>query len=280
MSLFVSTNHNQHQLIMSFCYKCGKELTPGKPFCKHCGARVAPPIVTSNCANCGTPAKPGEKYCNVCGYSLSGTPPQPAAAISQPSNPNTGNTTAPASGPNSPGNHLQMPYAASQEPKKKKRNCLGCFFKSLIAVILLVVAGILSIYFFTDWLDDTTKELKSPVIESQVDGSDAAIENQIALDKADAKNLDEAINLTEEAFANADTNQLKNVLTGSSAIKYERVYREIQPYMKEYARSFKNRKPEKSNSFYALYSFTDETGKKYTAEFALTGDGTWKLVRF
>lgn len=165
-------------------------------------------------------------------------------------------------------------------PKKKKRSCLGCFFKSLIAGFLLVVTAILIIYFATDWLDDTARDSVNQAIQSQAEGNDIGIENEIALNKVDAKNLDEAVGQVEQAFANADTNQLKQVLSETSAKKYQGVYHEIQPYMKEYASAFAKRRLEKSNSLYAIYSFTDETGKKYTAEFTLTGDGTWKLVRF
>jgi hypothetical protein len=50
--------------------------------------------------------------------------------------------------------------------------------------------------------------------------------------------------------------------------------------MNEYALAFKNRKLVRSNAFYAIYSFKDERGTPYSAEFALATDGNWKLVRF
>lgn len=265
---------------MPFCYKCGNELTPGKPFCKHCGAQVAPVVQKLSCPNCGTPVNPNEKYCKICGHSQSDTPLETIVTTSQPDKLNTENAAGPATGPVNSDLHTQAAYIAPPPLKKKKRNCLGCFFKSLLVVLLLVIAGVLIIYFATDWLDDTKNDSQSQAIERQADGNNDEMETEIAISKTDAKNLDEAIRQVDDAFANADTNSLKQLLTETSAQKYTGVYHEIQPYMKEYSAAFKNRKLEKSNSFFALYSFTDENGKKYTAEFTLTGDGQWKLVRF
>ena len=73
---------------------------------------------------------------------------------------------------------------------------------------------------------------------------------------------------------------LKKMLTPSSQEVYKEVFREIKPYMSEYSKAFSNRKLKMSTPIYSLYEFTDEAGKKYTAEFALSDDGQWKLVRF
>lgn len=50
--------------------------------------------------------------------------------------------------------------------------------------------------------------------------------------------------------------------------------------MSEYSKAFKNRKLKISTPIYSLYEFTGDDGQKYTAEFALSDDGQWKLVRF
>ncbi len=35
-----------------------------------------------------------------------------------------------------------------------------------------------------------------------------------------------------------------------------------------------------SGPIYALYEFSNSSGRKFTAEFTLDDDGNWKLVRF
>jgi len=89
-----------------------------------------------------------------------------------------------------------------------------------------------------------------------------------------------AADLVEKAFTRADTVLLKQILTSGSLEVYNGVFREISPYMKDYAKAFRSRKLVMSGPVYALYEFSDGSGRKFTAEFTLGDDGNWKLVRF
>jgi hypothetical protein len=58
--------------------------------------------------------------------------------------------------------------ASFHKPAKKKRSIIGCFFKTILIVLLLAIAGIIAIYYTTDWLDDTDRETNIKNFESEV----------------------------------------------------------------------------------------------------------------
>jgi pSer/pThr/pTyr-binding forkhead associated (FHA) protein len=52
----------------SACLRCGKPITPGLPFCAHCGSRVTPIVEQGDCGNCGAPYNKGvDLFCARCG---------------------------------------------------------------------------------------------------------------------------------------------------------------------------------------------------------------------
>lgn len=64
------------------CAQCGRELTAGARFCRHCGAAVTadPAPAGKACPSCGTTAKPGARFCAKCGNDLLAAAP---AAVSE-----------------------------------------------------------------------------------------------------------------------------------------------------------------------------------------------------
>ena len=52
----------------SACLRCNKPISPGLPFCAHCGSRVTPVVEQGGCSNCGAPfAKGVDLFCARCG---------------------------------------------------------------------------------------------------------------------------------------------------------------------------------------------------------------------
>lgn len=264
---------------MSFCIKCGNEIIPGKKFCRHCGT---PAITISNgarCPACKTETNSDDKFCKSCGFLLKpvpvradNKPPEIPAyertiSYSQPvSNPPEDKTTG-----------IPPPFLVPKQGKKK-----GYFGKILIILALLIGIGAIALYFSADLFDksgtNATGELTGTDIPGIVSITDSISGNNLT--QISSGNPLEVAELTEKAFASADTNLLKQILTAQSLETYSAAFKEIQPYMAEYAKAFGNRKLVMSNNIYAVYSFTDETGTKYTAEFALGDEGKWKLIRF
>ena len=50
---------------MSFCNKCGAQLSDDSLFCNKCGAKVVQETVF--CEKCGNPLNDGDLFCNKCG---------------------------------------------------------------------------------------------------------------------------------------------------------------------------------------------------------------------
>jgi hypothetical protein len=216
------------------------------------------------CTNCGKENPQKARFCSNCGTPVNKEKPAPGPAPSTP-----------------------------PQPKKKKKGCIGCFFKGILILILILAGAIAVIYFTTDWLDEVKKEWDKIQMENTGTGSSANIsspetntpisaptEVPPGITVKESKNIQAIAGAVEEVFEKSDTTALKSILTEASAEKYKGVFTEIQPYMNEYAKAFKTRKLLWSNAFYAIYSFRDEQGTSFSAEFALTEDGNWKLVRF
>lgn len=249
---------------MPECKNCGKENPQNARFCGNCGTTLT--FEPKTCAHCGKILEEFEKFCSACGKQV--------------------NIEKPVHEPTPP---PLVPTPA----KKKKKGCLGCFFKGILILILILAGAIAVIYFSTDWIDQFMKEWDKIKIENTGSGSSsgaaspettapgsATKEISSGITPKDSKNIQAIAGTVEEVFAKSDTVGLKSLLTEASVEKYRGVYSEILPYMQDYAKAFKSRKLIWSNAFYAVYSFRDDQGTSFSAEFALTKDGNWKLVRF
>ncbi len=247
---------------MPFCKNCGKENHREARFCGNCGTALT--VERISCENCGKTLEKNEKFCSACGTAVNKEQPK----LSQ----------AP---------HFPPPA------KKKKKGCVGCFFKGILILILILAGAIAVIYFTTDLFDQVKQEWDKLNTETTGTGGStgttfpetgapvsAPTDVPSGTTQKESKNFQAIAGAVEEVFEKSDTTALKSILTEASAEKYRGVYAEIRPYMDEYAKAFKTRKLLWSNAFYAVYSFRDEQGTPFTAEFALAADGNWKLVRF
>lgn len=156
---------------MPTCNNCGKEIIPGKQFCLHCGTKVAMPEPLKYCTHCGAPIKGNGKFCPVCGKPVSVsyahiTPKDTQTVDDKIQNSNSINYgyTPPEKQPE----NVKKPLTSLNKPAKKKRSIIGCFFKTILIVLLLAIASIIAIYHTTDWLDDTDRETNIKNFESEV----------------------------------------------------------------------------------------------------------------
>lgn len=223
------------------------------------------------CKNCGAEISTGSNFCGNCGTKVSSTETKKKTSSSDP--------------------------AAKKAVNGKKGCKKGCLTPVLTILFILVIAGLSTVYYY--YLEDQEKfrdsgiatgseEAEEPRELTGTDipgivpigdegGKNNPVENVRSTESGDVK---KAADLVEKAFSGADTALLKQILTPASLEVYNGVFREISPYMKEYARAFKNRKLVMSGPIYTLYEFSNSSGRKFTAEFTLDDDGNWKLVRF
>ena len=256
---------------MPFCSNCGNVIKTGAKFCSKCGAQMsisdpgAGPV-------CHKPVAGDEKFCMHCGSTIAHAE---SGRISSPS---------PQVVPQPQASQLPPVYAqppVSGQVKKKKKS--GCVWKTLLILLFIGIAGITALWFYGDEPVGSETEYGEltgtdiPGIVSIDDTMSGETMNEITPDTGEPRQAAEAV---EDAFARADTTLLKQMLTPNSREIYKEAFKEIKPYMNEYSKAFSNRKLKLSTPIYSLYEFTDEAGKKYTAEFALSDDGQWKLVRF
>lgn len=261
---------------MSFCSQCGHALKAGAKFCSKCGAQMSVPGPGA-CPVCHKPVAGNEKFCPHCGASAgsrvsSHVSPESHAAIPPVIN-------APEPGHHSPPVAVTPPVSPVVHRKKKG----GCIWKSLLILVLLIVAAVTALYFYGDdgrVSGEGRGELTGTDIPGIVSMDDTLARESNAETNMDTGDPKQAAETVEDAFARADTALLKQMLTSVSREVYKEAFREIKPYMHEYSKAFSTRKLKISTPIYALYEFTDESGKKYTAEFALSDDGQWKMVRF
>jgi len=154
---------------MLACNNCGKEIIPGKQFCLHCGTKVAMPEPLKYCMHCGAPIKGNSKFCAVCGKPVSVsaaniTPKDTKTVDDKIQNSDNYSYTQPDKQPE----NVKTAPASFHKPAKKKRSIIGCFFKTILIVLLLAIAGIIAIYYTTDWLDVTDRETNIKNFESEV----------------------------------------------------------------------------------------------------------------
>lgn len=253
---------------MPFCSNCGNALKPGTKFCSKCGAQMSLPGMAA-CPVCHKPVIGDEKFCVHCGTSIARS--------------ENGDKRSPNQSTSPPAVHQQtssQPAQISYTLKKKKG---GCLKKSLLILLFLIVGGITALYFLGDEPGIPgigQRELTGTDIPGIVSIDDTMPEDAMEEITVDTGDPQQAAKTVEDAFARADTALLKQMLTPSSREIYKEAFREIKPYMNEYSKAFSKRKLKISTPIYSLFEFSDEDGKKYTAEFALSDDGQWKLVRF
>lgn len=256
---------------MPFCSNCGNALKTGAKFCSKCGAQMSLPGMVA-CPVCHKPVVGDEKFCVHCGTKI---------ARSENGNASVPNQTAPAQPANKPSSPGYTPPTNSGAVKPKKKG--GCLWKSLLIFLFLVAAGLTTLYFLGDepnTPDIGQEKLTNTDISGIVSIDDTITEDDSRETPVATCDPQQAAEAVEDAFSRADTTLLKQMLTPNSQEIYKDAFREIKPYMNEYSKAFINRKLKISTPIYSLYEFTDEAGKKYTAEFALSDDGQWKLVRF
>ena len=225
----------------------------------------------SYCKNCGSEIIAGSHFCGNCGTKV------PSAETKK---------KIPAEAPD------------GKKVKSEKKGCKkGCLTPVLTILFILLISGLSTLYYYNyenpEKARNTVKETGSGKVEEpriltgtdipgivpigdDADKKDAGVKVR----SAESGDVRKAADLVEKAFSRADTVLLKQMLTPASLDKYKGVFREISPYMKEYALAFKNRKLVMSGPIYALYEFSNGSGRKFTAEFALGDDRNWKLVRF
>ena len=261
---------------MPFCSNCGNAIQTGSKFCSNCGTPMTLPDKAA-CPVCHKPVVGNEKFCMYCGNAIvkpvSGNAPvSKQAATSQPKSPNRS--------PARP-SPVYNPSPASMVVKKKKKG--GCLWKSFLFLLVLIVGGITALYYLGDdpgFPQNGQGELTGTDIPGIVSIDETMPEDAIVETAVEPGDPRQAAKTVEDAFARADTAMLKQMLTPTSREIYKEAFREIKPYMNEYSKAFSKRKLKISTPIYSLYEFTDEDGKKYTAEFVLSDDGQWKLVRF
>lgn len=194
------------------------------------------------CHNCGNPLSENSLFCPECGIKLEPFQnPEKKEEIKHESN------------------------TSITSNKKKKGGCFKIVGLILLGILAVIIIGSIILYNLSDDWEDTS-------IKNGLTNNAEIIQEPKSLKKAAIK--------MEAIFIEADTTQLKLLLTDTSFKTYNGVYSEIQPYMNEYAKAFKNRKLIKLNDLFALYSFEDEEGNKFTVEFASVTSDEWKLIRF
>jgi uncharacterized Zn finger protein (UPF0148 family) len=261
-----------------YCSNCGAKVIEEASFCGECGEKlIFKKIINNVCFNCGCSLKNADKYCPECGTHI-------------PDKSNISKNLEVKNEKSTISEKRKVIATKKTEPiKKKKRSFLGCLGKSLLAIFLILVIGIVIIWNFPgDDLDTTIDTTNIPGIVDveddvsnyetldKVNSSEKTIQNAVV----ESNNLSQIVKSVESVFENADTIGLKQILSSTSLKMYKGSFLEIQPYMKEYAKAFKSRKLVHSSKIYALYSFKDKEGNEYTTEFANDGSGTWKLIHF
>ncbi len=167
---------------MPYCNNCGKEILPGKHFCSYCGTKVVVQQTETNCVQCGTPVEASAKFCAVCGKPISYFSGIPGSNIQEVTNNKPEGKVSSNNRNSDPVNHqagnVQTQPLISHKTTKKKRSFLGCFLKTVLIAFLLVIALIVTIYFATDWLDDSNMDINTKHFTTEIITS---IENKNAV---------------------------------------------------------------------------------------------------
>lgn len=291
---------------MPFCTNCGAENPLAAKFCANCGTVLS--AVQASCTKCGKTLEQNEKFCSTCGTPVKTEPPKPPVQP-KPEKPKlTKEGRKIISGVPKPDHSKNAPPPPPKKNhlKKNEKKKGGCFFRTLLILLSIVLVSALLIFvvnvLFVENDETPATIAEKTEIEYNNGLTGTNIPGIVDIEPGDVSHLPEnrnkepeqiqtepikeeqdikkAAKKVEDAFVNADTEQIKLLLTESGLSTYSGILKEIQPHLAEYGKAFKNRKLITSTDIYQVYEFYDEKGGKYTAAFELQPDGDWKLTRF
>lgn len=238
---------------MNFCSRCGNQLKPDARFCGNCGQVLQghhPPELSQkttqpSCPVCSNPVTTGSRFCKSCGTPLvsasAGTGSfRPAATIVQ-----------------------------QVSPAKRKRKWVR-----VLLTLFLMVPGVVVLFYFLGTFEkqpDDDSVMPEPVslTESRPD----------TLTEYAVSSIEDIAQTAEQVFLQADTAGLALILSPTTLERQRAHFTALQPHMKAFGEDFRNRKVLYANELYAVYEFECSRGK-FTVDFCLGEDGTWKLMRY
>jgi len=238
---------------MNFCTNCGNQLKPEARFCAKCGQAVHRAVMSEKlsqenlCPKCNNKVEPGVMFCVSCGSSL--MPLAQAPSVVQETLP--------------PVPVRQDPAFTPTGKRRKVR-----VFSVLIIMLTLVAVAAAAFYFWRTYIPGKSEK-------SSQTAATGITENTVI----DAKGIEDIAVTTEQVFARSDTAALASIMS-STFLEQRRPYLgQLIPYMPAFAEDFKSRRLLYSNERYAVYEFSSSKGK-FTVDFCLGEDGTWKIMRF
>lgn len=245
---------------MNFCTQCGTPLKPETRFCGKCGQvilekpatpRVEP--IVQHCRKCGSQLTAWASFCVRCGAPVSAeVPPAQPVQSTMTNQPNPGNNNADA---------ITGVRRGVKKPKHR-------FLKVLFAVILLASGGWAALRF-----------IKVPLNKEILTNTADSTQTNVKTENYQTGKVEDLAAAVEKIFAASDTAALAGVLS-STFLEQRRPYLgQLIPYMPAFAEDFKSRRLLYSNERYAVYEFSSAEGK-FTVDFCLGEDGTWKIMRF
>ncbi|WP_372649045.1 zinc-ribbon domain-containing protein [Draconibacterium sp.] len=214
---------------MPFCTQCGNELSAGARFCGKCGKDQL--AGQNQCPNCGKELEENEKFCSGCGASVTGkTEPKTAPPTQRNPEPKEEKFTKEGRKIITGGPKVGQPKKASAKPaskkslKKKKRGPLGCFFRTLLILIAIVLgATLLIIVVNVLFVDEDGADANSDIrVEKEVNNSlsDTDIPGIVDIEEGDVSHLPENRNKTARKDAAAAKKVVLDPNDNSSADKY------------------------------------------------------------
>lgn len=144
---------------MSFCTSCGKEIKAGLRFCNFCGKEQI--VSAAVCSKCGKMLEENEKFCFNCGTPANAFQEAPKSG-NQPKAPKLtreGRKIIDA-GPKpalSKSNKTILPPPVAPISKKEKKGCMGCLGKSLLGILVLLIVGVVIIWYLSDEDSNSSK---------------------------------------------------------------------------------------------------------------------------
>jgi hypothetical protein len=157
---------------------------------------------------------------------------------------------------------------SSSTPAPEKRRKTVRVFSVLVSVFTLLAVAIAAIYFWRNY---------KPPSDSMSNQTTTTVTTVNTV--MDSRGIEDIAATTEIIFAKSDTAALASVMS-TTLLEQRRPYLgQLIPYMPAFAEDFKTRRLLYSNERYAVYEFSSARGK-FTVDFCLGEDGTWKIMRF
>lgn len=240
---------------MKYCIQCGSPVKPEAKFCKKCGLSVrktgqpgsiSTETVILSCPSCNNVVSAGSHFCKFCGVVL---PSVAQAAV----------------------NFMPAATPSAQQPLHAKRK--RKWVQILITLLFMLPALGAVLYFLGTFEKQPDEAAMLPqhvfVAESLTD----------TLTEYAVSSISEIAQTTEQVFLQADTAGLARILAPATLERQRTHFSELQPHMKAFGEDFKSRKVLYASELYAVYEFECSRGK-FTVDFCLGEDGTWKLMRY